>query len=134
MNHQIGLTLPAKEICLVEKPIRGNYVKMSNIYLENPAVSQLNLGGKLSLNGGSYARQAQASNPASVISPAQQDFWEFVSCGKCHLPFVNDGAADGSAGGPTIPFWLTECGHILCNQHLSTCFFYISSRNRYGGC
>ena len=40
------------------------------------------------------------------------DFWDFVECSKCHLPFITD-------SGPAIPFWLTDCGHIICNSHLS---------------
>ncbi|KAF8798183.1 hypothetical protein BYT27DRAFT_7265288 [Phlegmacium glaucopus] len=39
------------------------------------------------------------------------DFWEFVSCAKCQLLFSLDGAA--------VPFWLTECGHVICNNHLN---------------
>ncbi|THU87248.1 hypothetical protein K435DRAFT_348012 [Dendrothele bispora CBS 962.96] len=38
------------------------------------------------------------------------DFWEFVTCEKCQLPF---------ASGTTVPFWLTECGHTVCNNHLN---------------
>ncbi|KAK7467248.1 hypothetical protein VKT23_004305 [Stygiomarasmius scandens] len=38
------------------------------------------------------------------------DFWEFVACAKCQLPF---------ASGSTVPFWLTECGHTVCNNHLN---------------
>ncbi|KAJ7097811.1 hypothetical protein B0H15DRAFT_822811 [Mycena belliarum] len=46
--------------------------------------------------------------------PAQEiDFWEFVSCSRCQLPFTSD-------SGATVPFWLTECGHVICNSHLST--------------
>ncbi|KAF9564388.1 hypothetical protein CPC08DRAFT_631306 [Agrocybe pediades] len=41
------------------------------------------------------------------------DFWEFVCCSRCRMPF---GLENGSA---TVPFWLTECGHIICNNHLS---------------
>lgn len=42
------------------------------------------------------------------------DFWEFVNCALCHLLFVpND------KGPPAVPFWLTECGHIVCNNHLN---------------
>ncbi|KAI0340076.1 hypothetical protein BDW22DRAFT_1399021 [Trametopsis cervina] len=43
------------------------------------------------------------------------DFWEFVSCGRCHLPFSAD-----SRGVPSVPFWVTECGHVLCNTHLNS--------------
>ena len=27
-------------------------------------------------------------------------------------------SADGTSA-PSVPFWLTECGHVLCNSHLS---------------
>ncbi|KAG6851238.1 hypothetical protein H0H93_011674 [Arthromyces matolae] len=37
---------------------------------------------------------------------SDSDFWEFANCGRCQLPF----AASSSA---TVPFWLTECGHIM---------------------
>ncbi|KAF9075165.1 hypothetical protein BDP27DRAFT_1212959, partial [Rhodocollybia butyracea] len=40
------------------------------------------------------------------------DFWEFVACNRCQLPL-------SSPSGPTVPFWLTECGHVICNNHLS---------------
>ncbi|KAH9951237.1 hypothetical protein B0H21DRAFT_271215 [Amylocystis lapponica] len=43
------------------------------------------------------------------------DFWEFVSCAKCHLPFVTEQGVS-----PQIPFWLTECGHVVCNSHLNS--------------
>ncbi|EJD02446.1 uncharacterized protein FOMMEDRAFT_168904 [Fomitiporia mediterranea MF3/22] len=47
---------------------------------------------------------------------AQEDFdiWEFVTCSKCQLPFSQDGVS-----GPSVPFWITECGHVLCNSHLN---------------
>ena len=50
--------------------------------------------------------------------PAEQDFdvWEFVSCAKCQLAFSPDGIS-----GPSVPFWITECGHVICNNHLSAC-------------
>ncbi|KAF8350551.1 hypothetical protein F5887DRAFT_305620 [Amanita rubescens] len=50
----------------------------------------------------------------SSLSDASADFdlWDTICCAKCLLPFL-------SKAGPTIPFWLTECGHILCNNHLS---------------
>ncbi|KAJ6623522.1 hypothetical protein B0H10DRAFT_2010231 [Mycena sp. CBHHK59/15] len=51
----------------------------------------------------------------SNISAAQSefDFWEFVSCSRCQLPFASD------SGVATVPFWLTECGHVVCNTHLN---------------
>lgn len=42
------------------------------------------------------------------------DFWEFVSCARCHLPFMPE-----PGGPPAVPFWITECGHVICNGHLS---------------
>ncbi|KAI0748094.1 hypothetical protein C8Q80DRAFT_715685 [Daedaleopsis nitida] len=42
------------------------------------------------------------------------DFWEFVNCGICHLEFVKD-----SGGLSSVPFWLTECGHVVCNSHIN---------------
>ena len=48
----------------------------------------------------------------SSLSDTDLDLWDTISCSKCLLPFL-------SKAGPTIPFWLTECGHILCNNHLS---------------
>lgn len=48
----------------------------------------------------------------SSLSDTDPDLWDTISCSKCLLPFL-------SKAGPTIPFWLTECGHILCNNHLS---------------
>ncbi|KAJ7109504.1 hypothetical protein C8R44DRAFT_679714 [Mycena epipterygia] len=45
-------------------------------------------------------------------APAEFDFWEFVSCSRCQLPFASD-------SGATVPFWLTECGHVVCNTHLN---------------
>ncbi|KAF8586514.1 hypothetical protein K439DRAFT_1340736 [Ramaria rubella] len=44
------------------------------------------------------------------------DYWEFVHCAICSLPFIADPPAP--PGPPSVPFWLTECGHTLCNSHL----------------
>ncbi|KAJ7172344.1 hypothetical protein C8R46DRAFT_1348784 [Mycena filopes] len=48
----------------------------------------------------------------SQAPAAELDFWEFVSCSRCQLPFASD-------SGATVPFWLTECGHVVCNTHLN---------------
>ncbi|KAH9901352.1 hypothetical protein C8Q73DRAFT_636290 [Cubamyces lactineus] len=45
---------------------------------------------------------------------AEFDFWEFVNCGVCHLEFSRESGALSS-----IPFWLTDCGHVVCNTHLN---------------
>jgi hypothetical protein len=50
------------------------------------------------------------------------DIWEFVDCSKCHLRFSSDSGAP-----PQVPFWLTECAHVLCNNHLSE--FYIRDQD-----
>ncbi|KAI9508287.1 hypothetical protein F5148DRAFT_927232 [Russula earlei] len=47
-------------------------------------------------------------------SSADPDIWEFVTCSKCHLPF-----SSGPSVPPQVPFWLTECGHVICNLHLN---------------
>ena len=52
--------------------------------------------------------------PGSTTEGQDSDFWEFVACGRCHLPFTPEPGAQ-----PTIPFWITECGHVVCNNHLS---------------
>jgi hypothetical protein len=50
---------------------------------------------------------------SNLSAKPEFDFWEFVNCARCHLSFNTD------LGAPQIPFWLTECGHIVCNNHLS---------------
>lgn len=52
----------------------------------------------------------ETGSNAPELSP-EFDFWEFVACAKCYLPFI-------SHSGPSVPFWLTECGHVVCNNHL----------------
>lgn len=59
-------------------------------------------------------RPSMASS--SIAGDSVYDFWEAVTCAKCHLRFVPD-----NGGPPLVPFWITECGHILCNSHLSGC-------------
>ncbi|KAF9791225.1 hypothetical protein BJ322DRAFT_1203138 [Thelephora terrestris] len=51
---------------------------------------------------------------SSIAGDSVYDFWEAVTCAKCHLRFVPD-----NGGPPLAPFWITECGHILCNNHLN---------------
>ena len=57
------------------------------------------------------------SSTMTNISSDQSDFdfWEFVSCAKCQLSFSLD-------AGVAVPFWLTQCGHVICNNHLSLQF------------
>ncbi|KAH9854200.1 hypothetical protein C2E23DRAFT_727141 [Lenzites betulinus] len=45
---------------------------------------------------------------------AEIDFWEFVNCGVCHLEFIKESGTLSS-----MPFWLSECGHVICNAHLN---------------
>ncbi|KAM5535185.1 hypothetical protein V8D89_011121 [Ganoderma adspersum] len=49
-----------------------------------------------------------------ISTPLEFDFWEFVSCGICHLEYIDETGALSS-----VPFWLTECGHVVCNNHLN---------------
>ncbi|KAJ7905641.1 hypothetical protein B0H14DRAFT_3542881, partial [Mycena olivaceomarginata] len=51
------------------------------------------------------------SNISAAGGNAEVDIWEFISCSRCQLPFASSGA--------TVPFWLTECGHVVCNTHLN---------------
>ncbi|KAF8610522.1 hypothetical protein BDV93DRAFT_463498 [Ceratobasidium sp. AG-I] len=41
--------------------------------------------------------------------------WEYVHCSVCMVLFLPPNRPDPA---PDIPFWLTECGHIVCNNHL----------------
>ncbi|PAV24015.1 zinc-RING finger [Pyrrhoderma noxium] len=47
-------------------------------------------------------------------NPQDFNIWEFVTCAICQTTFLPNGASV-----PTIPFWITECGHVLCNSHLN---------------
>ncbi|KAG2158297.1 uncharacterized protein EDB93DRAFT_1120735 [Suillus bovinus] len=47
-----------------------------------------------------------------VVQETEFDFWDFVNCSVCQLLFTS------SDCGPPVPFWITECGHVLCNNHL----------------
>jgi hypothetical protein len=42
------------------------------------------------------------------------EFWEFVSCSQCHQPYLTGDSL------PPIPFWLTECGHVICHNHFNS--------------
>ncbi|KDQ06752.1 hypothetical protein BOTBODRAFT_192853 [Botryobasidium botryosum FD-172 SS1] len=53
---------------------------------------------------------ASSARPPGGGSIDDVDFWEFVHCSTCLLPFTDP---------PSCPFWLTECGHVLCNNHLN---------------
>ncbi|KAH6918369.1 hypothetical protein BKA70DRAFT_1394047 [Coprinopsis sp. MPI-PUGE-AT-0042] len=52
------------------------------------------------------------SNAAPEQANQDADFWEFIVCSKCYLPYTSNATL-------TVPFWLTECGHIVCNNHLN---------------
>jgi hypothetical protein len=60
----------------------------------------------------SWLSRCIPTSPMAADPLTDIDFWEFVSCAKCHLPYTSE-------PGKAIPFWLTECGHIICNNHLS---------------
>ncbi|RPD66102.1 hypothetical protein L227DRAFT_648884, partial [Lentinus tigrinus ALCF2SS1-6] len=51
---------------------------------------------------------------SNVSASPELDFWEFVNCGICHLEFVKENGSLSS-----VPFWLTECGHVVCNSHIN---------------
>ena len=54
---------------------------------------------------------------SNISQPPEFDFWEFVSCGICHLEYIKESGALSN-----VPFWLTECGHVACNSHISMLF------------
>lgn len=68
------------------------------------------------------ASYSSMSSSREVHEPSQQefDFWDYVSCSLCYLLFTpND------KGPPPVPFWLTECGHVLCNNHLRQWYLFL---------
>ncbi|TFK76311.1 hypothetical protein BDN72DRAFT_229024 [Pluteus cervinus] len=50
---------------------------------------------------------------STAPATTEYDFWSFVACSRCHLPYQLP------MGAATVPFWLTECGHVVCNNHLN---------------
>ncbi|CAE6424268.1 unnamed protein product [Rhizoctonia solani] len=48
-------------------------------------------------------------------SPTDKSIWEYVHCSVCMMLFLPPNRTDPV---PDIPFWLTECGHVICNNHL----------------
>lgn len=80
-------------------------------------VSRLTLAKWVTCARTKALNSSSSCTPASSMAsepPTDIDFWEFVSCAKCHLPYASE-------FGKSVPFWLTECGHIICNNHLSPC-------------
>lgn len=64
---------------------------------------------------------SSSSSTLTMSGPARNeqtdpdfDFWDFVSCAVCHISY-----SPADRGPPPVPFWITECGHVLCNSHLS---------------
>lgn len=62
----------------------------------------------LDMNG--HVEQQQGTS----TQESEFDIWDFMTCAKCNLPFASDGVNQ-----PSVPFWLTNCGHVICNSHLS---------------
>jgi zinc-RING finger domain len=56
------------------------------------------------------------SGDGAVAWNTKYSAWEFVHCGVCYLPFINPRNPEAP---PPVPFWLTECSHVVCNNHLS---------------
>ncbi|KAH7097027.1 hypothetical protein BKA62DRAFT_717875 [Auriculariales sp. MPI-PUGE-AT-0066] len=54
------------------------------------------------------------------MEPPQEEWvWPFVHCAVCHHLYQTPRAGqDGVSAQPTLPFWLTECGHVICNNHI----------------
>lgn len=64
---------------------------------------------------------------SNISAASELDFWEFVNCGICHLEFVKENGTLSS-----VPFWLTECGHVVCNSHISA-WLLVSAPKARGG-
>lgn len=45
------------------------------------------------------------------------DIWEFTHCDHCMLPFEQSSSEQSR-----VPFWLTECGHVMCDSHICELF------------
>ncbi|CAE6400624.1 unnamed protein product [Rhizoctonia solani] len=48
-------------------------------------------------------------------SSTDNSIWEYVHCSVCMMLFLPPNRPDPV---PDVPFWLTECGHVICNNHL----------------
>lgn len=51
----------------------------------------------------------------SPSTSSDSGIWEYVHCSVCMVLFLPPDRPDRA---PDIPFWLTECGHVVCNNHL----------------
>lgn len=58
----------------------------------------------------------QSESDVAMARDAQYSAWEFVHCSVCYLPFINPRNPNAP---PIIPFWLAECTHVVCNNHLN---------------
>ena len=58
------------------------------------------------------ASSSSVMSHLSALKP-EYNFWDYANCTRCHLSYTSD------VSGPQVPFWLTECSHVLCNNHLS---------------
>ncbi|PVG00294.1 hypothetical protein CPB86DRAFT_237752 [Serendipita vermifera] len=79
----------------------------------NTSVQQMN---NSSNNGIQATLSTHGSDVSSESWNAKYSIWEYVHCGVCLLPFVNPRNPNAP---PPVPFWLTECSHVVCNNHLN---------------
>ena len=68
-----------------------------------------------------YATYPLLSHPRILMSNVSTNsdadaYWELVHCQICFHHFINP---ENPKAPPPIPFWVTNCGHVLCNNHLS---------------
>lgn len=87
-------------------------VPIKDLTLFGTACSHLGLHCPSTLSNASIIIQSNQirSDMSSVRSDGAFSLWEFVHCGICYT-FWSDP--------PRIPLWATDCGHIICNDHLS---------------
>ncbi|KZT52682.1 hypothetical protein CALCODRAFT_79375 [Calocera cornea HHB12733] len=66
---------------------------------------------------------SSVSGARSFPSPPAARLWPLIHCNVCLLPFFPH---NNPSNPPPVPFWMTECGHVICNAHLrsdQTCAF-----------
>ncbi|KAG9010086.1 hypothetical protein FRB93_004748 [Tulasnella sp. JGI-2019a] len=62
----------------------------------------------------SIDQSSSGSHGYHTAQDSDVDIWAFVHCDICMLPFIP------SPNEAATPFWLTECGHVLCNAHINS--------------
>ncbi|QRV86146.1 casein kinase I [Ceratobasidium sp. AG-Ba] len=46
---------------------------------------------------------------------SESSIWQYVHCSMCMVLFLPPNRPNPA---PEVPFWVTDCGHVICNNHL----------------